>query len=93
MASVPTITLGTVVHINDHIKPTKYPHTKILNTLIITGELSDKIVDDFIKKLQEKDSFKLKEEKCVPPSECKATTLKTSKSQEKINVSESWNNT
>ena len=66
---------------------------KILNELIITGELSDRIVDNFIQKMQEKESSKCDEDKYRPPlSECNGTTLNISNnSQEKVvNVSDSF---
>ena len=55
-----------------------------------TGELSDRIVDNFIKKIQEQEESKpVEENNRVPLSECNGTIMNSSNyNQEKDNASE-----
>ena len=54
-----------------------------------TGDLSDAIVDNFIKKIREENSSLLKKENYRHPlSECTRQTLKSSNSQENKNVAD-----
>ena len=58
------------------------------------GELSDAIVDNFIKKIREKNSSQLEKENYRHPlSECTGTKLESSNSQENENVADEikWN--
>ena len=97
MAAVTSITLGRAVlgcDIRFQLVKLKTKSSdkskKQSNTQITKGKLSDEIVENFIKKMQDKDSPNIKDEKDrVPLSEFKGTTLKTSDSQDKLYVPES----